>query len=101
MNTIKLNTPHYNIILMFNLNQISFTCKEVAQELDMKENSNRTYDLPTVNISDVDFGMEQMSYIYIFFEDETHWQIKLESPNTIVLDHFTNAGELIKYNINQ
>lgn len=94
MNTIKLDTPHYNILLMFNLNQISFTCKEVAQDMEIKEQSNRTYDLPAINVIDFEHD-STIGYIYVYFEDETFWQIKLESPHEIVLDHFQNDGELI------
>jgi len=94
MNTIKLETPHYNILLMLNLNSISFTCKEVAQDPEIKEQANRTYDLPAVNIADFEYD-SVIGYVYIYFEDKTFWQVKLESPNEIVIDHFKNDGDLI------
>jgi len=94
MNTLRLDTPHYNILMMFNLNSISLTCKEVRQEAGMEDMCNRTYDLPSVNIADFEYDATT-GYIYIFFEDKTHWQIKLESSHEIVLDRFKNDGDLI------
>lgn len=86
MNRIKLETPHYKIKISFNLNTVVINCKEAT--------SSREYDLPCINVVDFEFD-SVTGYLYIFFEDKTFYQIKLESENEIVIDHFHNNGELI------
>jgi hypothetical protein len=59
-----------------------------------KADSTRIYDLPMA-VRDVSIDTELFPYVLIFFPDGTHYQLKLESPNEIVIDHFDSDDEII------
>ena len=100
MKEIILDIADYKIVINLQNKIISFVCREVAQEHDMKEQSYREYDLPSkAEVIKVNADVEEydtMRYITIDFADNTFLQIKLEDAVSIVLDHWETDGDIIE-----
>jgi len=96
MKLLHINNSDYNVAIMFAKNLITFSCRAIEGDEDYKGKVRRTYDLPKKEVIRTEFSEQDWGrYIHIYFEDNTFWQIKLESAHEIVLDHFQNNGELI------
>lgn len=94
MKTIKLNTPDFKVTVDFEKREINFFCKEVRQEFDLEGYEERTYDFPKTDVEKFEHD-SNLGYFYIYFSDNTFYQIKFESSCEIIIDHFTNKGELV------
>lgn len=92
MNEVKIDTEHYVVTVNSRVNDVHILCKETKMEYDM--DPTRIYSLPH-DIDEVHYTNETMEYIHIHF-DEGFYQLKLESSNEIVLDHYSNKGDLIE-----
>lgn len=94
MKSINLETPDFKVKIYLLSGIIEFVCKEIVQEFDMEGCEQRVYDIPKIGVDKFEHDSER-GYFYIYFSDKTFYQIKFESSCEIIIDHFTNEGELI------
>jgi hypothetical protein len=87
MEKVEFSTKNYYVtVFSIQPREINISCNKIR--------GSRTYDLPKP-VKSVGYDNNFGEYIMVYLEDNSYIQLKLESENEIVLDHFDEDDELI------
>ena len=86
MKKVTIKQEAYSVTIHLDTHELQIICKEVSL-------SSITYKLP----EDAEIVLTNLEgeYLFIHFNDKTFYQLKFQLSHEIVLDHFTDRGDLV------